>query len=59
MMVCSGCSVRADFRMGSIIRIREEYENERRQRGWCNHDELMIVGYDGTLGAGLRVGVFA
>ncbi|MCL1851373.1 MAG: phage baseplate assembly protein V [Bacteroidetes bacterium] len=41
MMVCYGSSNRADLKIGSVIKMKEYYENNDKT-GTCPHDELLI-----------------
>ncbi|MDR2010225.1 MAG: phage baseplate assembly protein V [Bacteroidales bacterium] len=42
MMLCHGITNRADLRIGSVIKIKEFYEKENFESGFCLHDELLI-----------------
>jgi uncharacterized protein involved in type VI secretion and phage assembly len=42
MMVCHGNSNRADMRIGSMIKLKEDFEDENGNKKTCEHDELLI-----------------
>jgi len=42
MMVCHGNSNRADMRIGSVIKLKEDFEDENGNKKTCDHDELLI-----------------
>ncbi len=52
MMMCHGSSIRADFQIGSVIRINEEYQTEKLKKASCTHDELLVVKVKHTLKQG-------
>ena len=41
-MVCLGSTNRADLKIGSVIKIKESFEENNQKTGSCNHDELLI-----------------
>ena len=42
MMVCLGCSNRADLRIGSMVKIKDHFDTGNRKASSCFHDELLI-----------------
>jgi hypothetical protein len=42
MLICNGTTIRADLRIGSVIKMEEEYRKENGDKAKCYHDELVI-----------------
>ena len=42
MLTCYGSSIRADLRIGSVVKIEESFDKEKGGTAQCNHDELVI-----------------
>ena len=42
MMTCYGSSIRANLKIGSVIRMEEEFLKENGGKSKCYHDELMV-----------------
>ena len=42
MLTCYGSSIRADLKIGSVIKIEEAFEKENGDKTKCFHDELMV-----------------